>query len=159
VGFFDRLDHDARRRQGTRFFGQSATERFHELVVDLLAAVLSQQLAHFDNVVFVAAALIRPLLEHVGPARRPTWPAYTWWAPHTHARGTHAWPCRSRTHRSTGRPRAHWSARTIGARVYAAGWRRELGLELAGLTPTAATRTAAAWTAEAATGPAARIAA
>src|SRR5207244_10809039 len=68
-------------------------------------AVLGQQLPHLDDVVFIAPALIGALLEHVGPAGRTDRPARPWRATHAHARSAHAWSCRTRTHRSTGRYR------------------------------------------------------
>src|SRR5207253_3899457 len=154
-GFFDRLDHDARRRQSARFFGQSATERLHELVVDLLATVLGQQLPHFDNVVFIAPALIGPLLEHVGPARRSTGPTNTWWTTHAHTWSAHPRTRGSWTHRSRW-PRATRTQGTIAGCVYPAGWWCKLRLELARLTPTTASSTA--WTTGAAARAAPRIA-
>src|SRR5260370_3414956 len=74
LGHFDRLDHDVRRRQRARFFGQSATECFHEPVVDLLAAVLGQQLTHLENVVFIPPTLIGPLLHPFPPPGPPVRP-------------------------------------------------------------------------------------
>src|SRR5712691_8479089 len=50
LGLLDRLDHDVRRRQRTRLFGQATAERLHELVVDLLTAELAQQAAHLGDV-------------------------------------------------------------------------------------------------------------
>ena len=150
LGLFDRLDHDARGRQGACFFGQSATERFHELVVDLLAAVLSQQLPHLDDVVFVAPTLIGALLHHVGATRWTAWAANAWRATHAHARGTHARTRRARAHR-TGRTWATRAKRTVCARVDTSRRCRKLWFELARLPPTAAAGTTTACAAEAAT--------
>ena len=134
-GFFDRLDHDVGRRQGTGFFGQTTAERFHELVVDLLAAELRQQLAHLGDVLFVAPPLLSPLLEHRRATGRPTGAAHR---RTTRARRAHAWSRRAWS---------QWTAWPRAARAtrwpldgWPGGWCSELWL---GLT-TAASTTACA---------------
>jgi hypothetical protein len=144
-GFSDGLNHNARRRQGTGFFGQPATERLHELVVNLLAAVLSQELPHLDDVVFITAALLSALLEHVRAVWRTPGAANTWRTSHAHAWSAHSRTRRALTHWS-GWPRAARAHRTITGRCTACWWRK-LELELAGLTPTATSRTTRATTA------------
>lgn len=152
LGLFDGIDDDARRWQSARFLGQSSTERFHEGLVDFLPAVLSQQRAHLQNVVFVAAALVSTLLKHVGTAWRAarTADANTW-------RPANAGRTQTRPHRwsRTHRPCWTWTARTKGpvAAWRTAGRRCKLGLELAwtAASPTSGTtRTAAATTTRAA---------
>jgi hypothetical protein len=60
----DRLDDDAWWRQRTRFFGERARERLHELIVDFLTAELAQETAHLEDVFFVTASLLGALLQH-----------------------------------------------------------------------------------------------
>ena len=112
-GLFDGLDDDVRGRQRTGFFGQTTAERFHELVVDLLAAELRQQSAHLGDVLFVAPPLLSALLEHRRATRRPTGAAH---GRTTRARRTHAWSRRTWSHwaawpraaRATRRPLDRW---------------------------------------------------
>jgi hypothetical protein len=129
----DRLDDDVRRWQRARFFGEPATERFHELVVDFLAAEFSQQTTHFRDVLFVTPPLLGALLQHRGAGRRP---ARTWRSART--RRTHAWASRTRTH-WTLRPRPAWCATWSLASSATWHWSSELGLELTPTTSSART--------------------
>jgi hypothetical protein len=133
VRLFDRFDDDARGWQCARFFGQAAAERLHELVVDLLTGHLSQQAAHLDDVVLIAATLLGTLLEHRRAARRS---AGTTHRRTTRSRRTHAWSRRTRTHRP-GRSWAAWAHRSIADACPA--WRGELSFELRRSATTAAT--------------------
>jgi hypothetical protein len=135
LALLDGLDHDPRRGQRTRLFRQTATEVLHEGVVDLLAAVLAQQLTHLEDVVLVAAALVGTLLEHAGAVRRTHRATHrrTAWARSTHARPQRTW-----THR-TERTRATRTHRSI-ADSSTTRWWRELGLEFARSTSATTTR-------------------
>jgi len=124
VRFLDGVDHNARRGQRTRFLGQTATERLHEGVVDLLTGHLCEQGAHLEDVVLVAAALVSALLEHRGARRRPAGASQR---RTTRSRGAHAWPRRQ--------SRTHWPRWSRPAGTHrSADWRgatwRKLGLEL-----------------------------
>ena len=75
----------------------------------------ASRLPHFGDVLVVTPALFSTLLEHRGAARRPARPAH--WRS-AGSRCTHAWPRRSRTHRSSrtwptrpGGSIARWSTR------------------------------------------------
>src|SRR5207249_1311599 len=135
---FDRVDHDARRWQSTGLFGQRSAKGFHSLVVHdhALAAILSQQSPHLDDIVFVTSALLGALLQHVGATRDPT----GYW------RTAQPWCAQAR---SQWRPWAHrprWArcARTGQPAREPAGGCCELGLEFARAPATTATTAARA---------------
>jgi len=120
---FDRIDDDVWRRQRACLFGQTATERLHELIVDFLSAEFGQELPHFGNVLVVTSPLLGSLLEHVGAARRAAW-ANT--GRSTRSRRAHA---RSRWSGSHGTQRA-WAARTARShRRTTRCWCRKLGFK------------------------------
>jgi len=124
--FTDCLDHDVRRRQRASLFGETATERLHEVVVDFLAADLSQQAPHLGDVLLVTPPLLSPLLEHGRAAGRTAW-TDAWRT--ARSRRTHTWARRARSHRTLwARPtRTSWPIH----RRTAWHWRRKLRLELA----------------------------
>jgi hypothetical protein len=72
---FDGSNHDARRGQCSRLFGQGAAERLHCRVVHILTTQLAQEPTHLGNLLLVPPPLLGALLQHLGPSRDTRWPS------------------------------------------------------------------------------------